>query len=272
MLRLSLRIIGWLFSILVIGAYLFTVEAALFVPPEWFAFTNILIPIRAAIFAWTALSVLLLAESLAKRPIQPHELLTRGASLAVSVVPTYTLAFSTLGGGLFWSLADKLDLTQRLLIGLVFLIGWLYVVVSPLLERDKWVKVGEVAIDSGQMLLTDPTRILAELPPLDELGGVKESDMVVPTLRIEGFNKPKGWTDAMASLACQVLFEEGHPGAGVTVKTGAGDGQYSVYGKFTNIRGLWGVYKRLGRDRLSGIKVEFTPWRPNAEPPTPPTN
>ena len=253
---------------MVMGAYMFTVEAVLFVPPEWFVFTNTLIPIRAAVFAWTALSVLMLVESLGKKPIQLHELLTRGASLAVSAVPSYTLLFSALGGGFVWSLVDKLDLTQRLLIGLVFLIGWLYVAVSPWLERDKWVKIGEVSIDSAQMLLTDPTRIPAELPPLDELGGVKESERVVSTLRIEGFDKPKGWTDAMASLACQVLFEEGHPGAGVTVKTGAGDGQYFVYGKFTNIRGLWGVYKKLGRDRLSGIKVEFTPWRPNAEPPT----
>jgi hypothetical protein len=43
----------------------------------------------------------------------------------------------TLGGGLYWSLADKLDLlTQRVPIGLAFLIGWAYVFASPLLKVE----------------------------------------------------------------------------------------------------------------------------------------
>jgi hypothetical protein len=231
--------------------------------------TNVLIPVRAAVFAWTAISALMLVESLTKRPFLKPELLKSGASLTLSMLTTYTLLFSTLSGGLYWSLVDQIDLTQRILIGLVFFIVCAYVVASRWVDRDRWVKIGEVSVDTGQMLLTDPIRIQGELPPLDELGGLKESERVVSTLPIEGLKKPKEWTDAMASLACQVLFKEGHPGAGVTVKAGAGDGQYFVYGKFSNIRGLWGEYKKLGRDRLSGIKVEFTPWRPNAEPPTP---
>lgn len=72
----------------------------------------------------------------------------------------------------------------------------------------------------------------------------------------------------MASYECQVLFEEGHEGAGVTVKTGAGDGQYFVYAKFGRVKGLPGKYRTLAKtERISAVKVEFTPWRPNREPP-----
>jgi len=247
---------------------MFTVEAALFVPDQWFVFTNILIPIRVALLAWTGVFLLLVFETLVQRPFQSRDLVTRGASFVVLAYSTYTVVGSTLGGGVYWSLVAILDLPHRFLIGVVFLVGWLYVVASRWLERDRWTKVGEVSIDTGQLLLTDPSRLDGELPRVDEIGGAKESKRVVPTLRIQGLRTPKGWTDVMASLACQVLFEEGHAGAGVTVKTGAGDGQYFVYAKFTDIRGLWGLYKKLGRDRLSGVKVEFTPWRPNLEPPT----
>lgn len=254
------------------GAYMLIVEAALFAPDQWFVLTDILTPIRVALLAWTAVFFLLVFESLVRRPLQTRDLFTRGASFVLLAYSTYTVVVSTLGGGAYWSLVAILDFPHRLLIGVVFLVGLSYVVASRWLERDTWVKIGEVSIDTGQLLLTDPSRLERELPPVDEVGGGKKSDRVVPTLKIEGLKTPKGWTDAMASLACQVLFKEGHAGAGVTVKTGAGDGQYFVYAKFTSIRGLWGLYKKLGRDRLSGVKVEFTPWRPNAEPPGPTRN
>jgi hypothetical protein len=267
MLKLSLRVIAWFFSAWVIGWYVFSVEAALFAPPQLYVLTDILMPVRMAVVAWTALSVLLVLESAMKRPIQSHELLIRAVSFLLSVSFTYTLVFTELGGGAYWSLGT-LSVAPRVLIGLVFGLGWLYVAASPWIERDKWFKVGEVAIDTGTLLMTDPARIDGELPPLDELGGLKESDRLVSTTPIEGLKKPKGWTYEMASHACQVLFKEGHEGAGVTVKTGAGDGQYFVYAKFGRIKGLPGGYRILAKsERFSAVKVEFTPWRPNREPP-----
>ncbi|MGP8129357.1 MAG: hypothetical protein ACLP9D_16300 [Candidatus Bathyarchaeia archaeon] len=264
---MSLRDIAWFFSVSVLGACMFIVEAALFVPDQWFRLTDLFIPIRAALIVWTAVVLLLLLESVIQRPISPRDLLVRGASFLALAYSTYTVLVSTLGGGAYWSLVAILDLAHRLLIGLVFLVGWLYVVVSRWLERDKWVKVGEVSVDTGQLLLTDPARLYGELPQVEEVAGLKQSQRVIPTVRIEGLETPQGWTDAMASLACQILFKEGHPGAGVTVKTGAGDAQYFVYAKFGDVKGLWGIYRKIGKDRLSGIKVEFSPWRPNAEPP-----
>ncbi len=91
-------------------------------------------------------------------------------------------------------------------------------------------------------------------------------------MRIEGVKEPKGWTDEMASYACQVLFKEGHEGAGVTIKTGAGDGQYSVYARIGKIKGLPDGFRGLASvERVAGVKVEFTPWRPNREPPSKPS-
>ena len=188
MAKLSMRNAAWLISVLVIGSYMITVEAALFLPTKWYALTNILIPVQAAVLAWTVLSVLMFAESLVKRSSQELELLISGISLVASGVSTYTLLFSTLGGGLYWSLVEKIDLEWRLLIGPVFFIVCVYVVVSPWVDRDKWVKVGEVSIDTAQLLLTDPIRIKGGLPPMNELGGLKESKHVLyPLSPSKGF-------------------------------------------------------------------------------------
>jgi hypothetical protein len=258
---------GWGFAACVMAGFVFSVEAALFAPQQYFTWTNVFIPLQVAVAAWTGLSGLLVVESLAKKPIQLHELLVRAASLVVSLPSAYTLLFQDLGGGIYWTLTDRIDVWHRGLIGLVIAIGWLYVVASLWIDRDKWTKVGEVGVDTGSLLLTDPGRLLGELPPFEELAGLKESNRLVSSLRIEGFKKPKGWTDEMASYACQVLFKEGHEGAGVTVKTGVGDGQYLVFAKFGKVKGLPNNYGFLAKaERVTGVKVEFTPWRPNKEP------
>lgn len=58
MLKLSLRLVGWFFSAWVIGWYVLSVEAALFAPPAWLLFTDILMPVRMAVVAWAVLSFL----------------------------------------------------------------------------------------------------------------------------------------------------------------------------------------------------------------------
>jgi hypothetical protein len=267
MLNLSLRSIAWFFAVWVLGWYVFSVEAALFAPPQWYL-SDILTPVRMAVVAWAVVSFFLILESVMKKPIQPHELLIRTVSFLLSLSFTYTLMLTELGGGAYWSLYGKnLGLTMRVLIGIVFGLAWAYVVASPWVVRDKWIKVGEVGIDTGTLLITDPVRAYGELPSFEELGGLKESDRVVSTLPMEG-KKPKGWTDEMASHACQVLFKEGHEGAGVTVDTGVGDGQYFVYARMGKIKGVPERFRNLAKlERLAGVKVEFTPWRPNKEPP-----
>jgi len=267
MLNLSLRSIAWFFAVWVLGWYVFSVEAALFTPPQWYL-SDILTPIRMAVVAWAVMSFYLILVSVTKKPIQLHELFLRTVSFLLSLSFAYTLVITELGGGAYWSLyGEKLAPMTRVFIGLVFGVAWAYVLVSPWIARENWVKVGEVGVDTATLLVTDPVRIKGELPPLEELAGLKESARVVSAIRIEG-KKPKGWTDELASHACQVLFKEGHEGAGVTVHTGVGDGQYFVYARMGKVKGLPGQYRNLAKvDRVSGVKVEFTPWRPNKEPP-----
>src|SRR5208282_145188 len=134
-LKLSLRMIAWFFSTWVIGWYVFSVEAALFAPPQLYVLTDILMPVRMAVIAWTMLSVMLVVEYAMKRPIRSHELLISAVSFLLSLPSTYSLVFTDLGGGAYWSLASKLDLAPRALIGMVFGLGWLYVAASPWIER-----------------------------------------------------------------------------------------------------------------------------------------
>jgi hypothetical protein len=135
---------AWFFSAWVIGWYVFSVEAALFAPSAWHVLTDILMPVRMAVVAWAVLSAMLVLEYATKKPFQPHELLLSAVSFRLSLPSTYTLLFTELGGGAYWSLASKLDLAPRALIGLVFGLGWLYV------ERN------ERLINSPDLINMDP--------------------------------------------------------------------------------------------------------------------
>jgi len=91
--------------------------------------------------------------------------------------------------------------------------------------KKKFKQIGEVGVDSGQILICDPCYINSEWTP-----GKKDEDI---------FNKKnKGQfsysgccleTCDTEDLGGQLNYKKGHAGAGVAVSSGYGDGCYPVY-------------------------------------------
>ncbi len=103
------------------------------------------------------------------------------------------------------------------------------------MNKSKWIKIGECAVDSGQIILVDPCYVLPKKEEKD--GGYTYSDL---TNRWE-----KGdWKEH--------YFEEvfsGIAGTGVVVSSGIGDGCYPVYVKM--------VEDEVMGKRVAEVKVVF---------------
>lgn len=100
-------------------------------------------------------------------------------------------------------------------------------------RKENWKKVGYVGIDSGTLLLTDPS-YLKDLPEYEEMVGLKKSNRVSKRLTNKNTNTAKikiGGSEALIS------------------DTGFGDGKYPVYAKITD-------EGKLGK-RVSELKVKF---------------
>jgi hypothetical protein len=105
------------------------------------------------------------------------------------------------------------------------------------LERaEEWVEIGKVGVDSGTLLLADPSYLETELPNYDKLVGLTKSKQV------------KATTDKTS----QIKYKRGHVGAGVITSTGFGDGEYPVYAKIGKVKGS----EIFGR-RVKEVKVVF---------------
>lgn len=90
----------------------------------------------------------------------------------------------------------------------------------------KWIRVGQVAVDSARLTIIDPCycKLLSE----------KEEESIL-------------WDSEHASMV-QYHFPLGHAGLGVSVRTGYGDGLYDVYG----------LVKDTGMGiRITEIKIKF---------------
>lgn len=76
----------------------------------------------------------------------------------------------------------------------------------------EWEKVGVVGVDAGVLWLGDPCYVLHVDPPPTAIGG--------------------SWAEFCARLgdrrAVQFDYDRGHPGLGVVVSAGYGDGLYGV--------------------------------------------
>lgn len=84
-------------------------------------------------------------------------------------------------------------------------------------QKTKWLELGVVGVDSGQLLIVDPCY-------LNEHKQVSS---------YEGILKTRGFPDKM-NYAVQLKYDLGHDGLGVVFNSGLGDGVYKVYGKMKN--------------------------------------
>ena len=91
---------------------------------------------------------------------------------------------------------------------------------------SEWKKIGEVGVDSGQVMLTDPCYI-------DSQWKKTEGDTDYDKKPTKEYSY-EGCCLATCSDDCygQLNYEMGHAGAGVVVSSGYGDGSYPVYAKF----------------------------------------
>lgn len=94
-------------------------------------------------------------------------------------------------------------------------------------EKGEWVEVGMVGVDSGRITITD----YPNEPQVQNAWELMEK---------------ANWPDTL-----QLNFEAGHPGAGVTIRAGLGDGVYPVYVRFEDVEG-WGR-------RVAEAKIVFLP-------------
>jgi len=110
-------------------------------------------------------------------------------------------------------------------------------------KSEKWVKVGEVSVDSGCLLLADPAYVQEvgrDLPPYGEMVGLESSSRVHGTLMSRYHSTTSPYRDSLSETAnvlqifsgksCDSTYGEYQPQAVVT-STGIGDGMYSVYAK-----------------------------------------
>lgn len=92
--------------------------------------------------------------------------------------------------------------------------------------------VGEVGVDSGQLMLTDPCYVNGEgfKDDAHDSAGVDLNAQEAP--REDGYSYSYGGACAASANALgggPLKYSLGHLGAGVCVSTGFGDGSYPVY-------------------------------------------
>jgi hypothetical protein len=93
--------------------------------------------------------------------------------------------------------------------------------------------IGEIGVDAGLCWIGDPCYVLHADPTPAAIG--KSWDQFCDILR----------DDDRYPVARQFAYDLGHPGLGVVVSTGYGDGVYPVYAEFTD------------DGRIASVCVEF---------------
>ena len=83
-------------------------------------------------------------------------------------------------------------------------------------------RAGVVGVDSGTLLIADPSYILSGKPERVYARGL---DAFFETVG----DAERGINEEPDEMAAQLHFDHGHEGAGVTVRPGYGDGVYDVY-------------------------------------------
>jgi hypothetical protein len=98
-------------------------------------------------------------------------------------------------------------------------------------KKEKWVKLGVVGVDSGRLMVCDPSYLGEE----------------------RGLNKARdlSWEDEELDRSHQLNYKLGHPGLAVVFSSGLGDGLYDVLGRMKTYR-CWG--ERISEVRIVLIK------------------
>lgn len=100
------------------------------------------------------------------------------------------------------------------------------------LDREGWVLVGHVDVDSGLVMVGDPAYIIVE----------QDERFARPVPAIHDWNSFCHTMDADETFRKQSTFvmkhAKGHTGAGVLTRTLNGDGTYPVYARFHEVDGL----------------------------------
>jgi hypothetical protein len=104
---------------------------------------------------------------------------------------------------------------------------------------NEWVKIGNVGVDAGLMMIGDPYYVTGD-EPTNSL--ISDWDKLCSHV-FEEKNQIHG------QVACDVPFAMGHSGAAVITSTGFGDGCYDVFAKFID-EDDWGI-------RIKEVKVIF---------------
>lgn len=105
----------------------------------------------------------------------------------------------------------------------------------------KVVKIGEVGVDSGQLMLCDPCYIKSEWS--ERSFDTLDVDMNDPAQKSQ-FDGEFSYVGCCVSrqvegVAGQLNYRRGHAGVGVVTNTGLGDGCYPVYAEIQDM-GTWG--------------------------------
>lgn len=122
-----------------------------------------------------------------------------------------------------------------------------------MVTNSEWEKIGELPVDSGQMLLGDPAYVLPD-EVFEEL--IKTTDLNT-TGALKGYSlvPEKLIRDTMGYKKCLNTYE--HPNAAYKIQTGFGDGVYEVFVKRQD-------HKEFG-SRISELKIVFLDENDNAE-------
>jgi hypothetical protein len=115
--------------------------------------------------------------------------------------------------------------------------------------EEKRILLGYAAVDSGQLLVTDPCYLKDwqaneyddEKPDSEGLHSYSYQGACNATCGGLGDTKPR--------YGGALRFAKGHEGAGVAFSTGFGDGSYPVYGYLRDC-GEWGV-------RVARVEIDF---------------
>ena len=109
-------------------------------------------------------------------------------------------------------------------------------------KKNKWIKIGMCAVDSGSIMLVDPCYVL---PDSINKKGKLESHHGKDSYTYEKF-----LTDSCDnSFLHKEILASGIGGTGVIVSSGFGDGNYPVYALISD-EGDWGK-------RVKEVKIKF---------------
>lgn len=156
-------------------------------------------------------------------------------------------------------------------------------------DKEAWIEIGEVGVDSGQLMVCDPGYIDSEWekendkPLFDNLLKVVATGKLIPSSRkLKGKTFDSGYKDGMTHneaiqkgileevpeketgtfsyRGCsratigkgfgQLNYKMGHAGAGVAFSSGWGDGCYKVFAKFKDFG-----ERGLGGKRITEVRI-----------------